>query len=175
MKSSLKISLLVLFPILLMLASLALGSTGSLSPSALTMHIYNGIRNLFQEQTSPNMVETILWQVRLPRVLLTFLVGAALASSGGVLQAIFRNPIVDPFTLGISSGAAFGAALAMLIPVLSINLSAFFFWRLRCRTHLSGLLQQSTKLTGEYGFSWNDHFRRIYRSFNTLTILERSV
>ncbi|SJN18042.1 putative iron transport protein [Sphingobacterium faecium PCAi_F2.5] len=55
------------------------------------------------------------------------MVGAALASSGGVLQAIFRNPIVDPFTLGISSGSAFGAALAMLFPIMSVNLSAFIF------------------------------------------------
>lgn len=127
MKRCLKISLLVLFPVFLMLVSLALGSTGSLSPTELITHTYKGVLQLLHGQTSSNTVDTILWQVRLPRILLTFLVGAALATSGGVLQAIFRNPIVDPFTLGISSGAAFGAALAMLIPVLSINLSAFFF------------------------------------------------
>src|SRR5690606_9037707 len=72
-------------------------------------------------------MDTILWQVRLPRTLLTFMVGAALASSGGTLQAIFRNPIVDPVTLGSSSGAPVCADLAMLFPLLAGNVSAFLF------------------------------------------------
>ncbi|HWI66919.1 MAG TPA: iron chelate uptake ABC transporter family permease subunit, partial [Nitrospiraceae bacterium] len=48
----------------------------------------------------------ILIQVRLPRVLLGFLVGACLASVGVVLQALLRNPLADPYVLGVSSGAA---------------------------------------------------------------------
>jgi iron complex transport system permease protein len=59
----------------------------------------------------------ILFQVRLPRVLLGFLVGACLASVGVVLQALLRNPLADPYVLGVSSGAALGVALAILLGV----------------------------------------------------------
>ena len=51
----------------------------------------------------------IYWNIRLPRVLLAFMVGAILSLCGMVFQALFRNPLTTPFTLGISSGAAFGA------------------------------------------------------------------
>lgn len=52
---------------------------------------------------------SIYWNIRLPRVLLAFMVGATLSLCGMVFQAIFRNPLTTPFTLGVSSGAAFGA------------------------------------------------------------------
>jgi iron complex transport system permease protein len=61
----------------------------------------------------------ILLQVRLPRVLLTGLVGGILALCGVVFQALLRNPLADPFTLGVSSGAALGAYLAMLLGLQS--------------------------------------------------------
>lgn len=125
MKNKLRIIALWVTPILVIIGSLQLGATENLSIMELTQYIINYFSNSTLLHDVP--IETILWQVRLPRILLTFLVGAALATSGGVLQAIFRNPIVDPFTLGISSGAAFGAALAMLVPVLSLNFTAFFF------------------------------------------------
>ncbi|WP_447980194.1 FecCD family ABC transporter permease [Candidatus Nitrospira bockiana] len=60
---------------------------------------------------------TILLKVRLPRVLLSFMVGGCLAAVGVGLQALLRNPLADPYVLGISSGAALGAALAMLFGV----------------------------------------------------------
>ncbi len=56
---------------------------------------------------------TIVLRVRLARVTLAFGIGAALALAGTVFQGILRNPLADPFTLGVSSGAAFGAALAI--------------------------------------------------------------
>ncbi|MBP5491268.1 MAG: iron ABC transporter permease [Clostridiales bacterium] len=61
----------------------------------------------------PKAHETIIWKIRLPRVLLSGLVGAGLAAAGVVLQALFRNPLSDPQVLGISSGAAFGASIAI--------------------------------------------------------------
>lgn len=73
------------------------------------------------------LMQNILVNVRLPRILLTFMVGAALATAGNGLQALFRNPLVDSYVLGISSGAAFGAALALSLSWLSPNLSAFVF------------------------------------------------
>lgn len=72
---------------------------------------------------------TIVWELRIPRVLLAVIVGTALATAGAVFQGCFRNPLVEPFILGVSSGAAFGAALGIVFAsfFLSIQLSAFIF------------------------------------------------
>ncbi|MCA1906404.1 MAG: iron ABC transporter permease [Desulfarculus sp.] len=59
------------------------------------------------------LVDQVVWEVRLPRILSAAAVGAALALAGVVFQGILLNPLADPFTLGVSSGAAFGAALAL--------------------------------------------------------------
>ena len=61
--------------------------------------------------------ETIVFQVRLPRVLGAALVGAALSTAGVLFQGLFRNPMADPYIIGTASGAAFGATLAMLLPL----------------------------------------------------------
>jgi iron complex transport system permease protein len=58
-------------------------------------------------------VGLIFWQIRLPRILLALLGGAALAVSGLGFQTLFRNPLAEPYTLGVSSGAALGAVLAL--------------------------------------------------------------
>jgi iron complex transport system permease protein len=68
--------------------------------------------------------ETIVWELRLPRVLTAALVGAGLAVAGATYQGIVRNPLADPYVLGTSSGAALGAALAILLP---IGLTVFQF------------------------------------------------
>mgnify|MGYP006279265353 CR=1 FL=1 len=79
-------------------------------------------------ETAP-LSDTIVWEIRLPRILLAVAVGAALAVAGAVFQGCFRNPLVEPYILGVSSGAAFGAALGIVLPqfFLSIQLSAFCF------------------------------------------------
>jgi iron complex transport system permease protein len=59
----------------------------------------------------------ILWQLRVPRVLLAALAGAGLALAGAAFQALFRNPLATPYTLGVASGAAFGAVAAILLGV----------------------------------------------------------
>jgi len=61
--------------------------------------------------------ETIVWELRLPRALTAALVGAGLAVAGATFQGIVRNPLADPYVLGTSSGAALGAALAILLPI----------------------------------------------------------
>jgi iron complex transport system permease protein len=68
------------------------------------------------DETS-DIAKTILLQVRLPRILLGFLVGCSLASVGVALQALLRNPLADPYVLGVSSGAALGAAVGILFGV----------------------------------------------------------
>jgi iron complex transport system permease protein len=74
--------------------------------------------------------DSIVWQLRAPRVLLGALVGAGLALVGTVLQAVTRNPLADPHLLGVSSGAAFGAVIVVLYlgefaGLLSLPLAAF--------------------------------------------------
>ena len=69
------------------------------------------------EQSLGEPTSTILLQVRMPRVVLAFLVGGSLAMVGVALQALLRNPLADPFVIGISSGAALGAAIALLFGV----------------------------------------------------------
>ncbi len=66
------------------------------------------------EQTTVNPDYQIFVRIRLPRILLACLVGAALACSGAVFQALLRNPLADPYILGISSGAGLGAMLAVV-------------------------------------------------------------
>jgi iron complex transport system permease protein len=83
-------------------------------------------------QTWANTDDSIIWEVRLPRVLLGAIVGAALGVVGVVLQALVRNPLAEPYILGVSSGASTGAAAAILFGVgaglgpESVSLMAFF-------------------------------------------------
>jgi iron complex transport system permease protein len=70
----------------------------------------------------------VFWSVRLPRVLAAVMVGAALSVSGAVFQSLFRNPLVSPGILGVTSGASFGATLALFIAgnsALAVEASAF--------------------------------------------------
>jgi len=76
----------------------------------------------------------ILWQIRLPRVLLAALIGLLLSLSGGILQGVLRNPLADPYILGISAGGAVGAAISIalgakfvILGVSSVPASAFLF------------------------------------------------
>lgn len=74
----------------------------------------------------------ILWRLRIPRVWMAFMAGTALATSGMAFQAMFRNPLATPFTLGVSSGASLGAAVCILqgwtfalLGISSVSISAF--------------------------------------------------
>ena len=71
------------------------------------------------------ILASVLFDVRLPRILLSMLVGASLTGSGVALQAVFRNPLVCPYVLGLASGAAFGAALALATGWLPPQIAAF--------------------------------------------------
>lgn len=65
------------------------------------------------------LFNTIMIDVRLPRIITSVLVGGGLAVSGAVFQGILLNPLADPYTLGVSAGAAFGACIAILFPVMT--------------------------------------------------------
>ena len=123
-----KINLFFLLPILCIFCSLLIGPSHTLGIKSYFywfLQLLFGITYFSSEQFA--LLQNILWNVRLPRILLTFMVGAALATAGNGLQALFRNPLVDSYVLGISSGAAFGAALALAFGLFSPNLFAFIF------------------------------------------------
>ena len=78
--------------------------------------------------TADSLDTSVVWDMRLTRVLLAGAVGAALACSGAAYQGTFRNPLVEPFILGVSAGAAFGAGLAVMVDLpLSLQVMAFLF------------------------------------------------
>lgn len=67
----------------------------------------------------------VVWDIRFPRALMAIIAGAALAMAGVTLQGVLRNPLVSPFVLGISSGASFGAALAIVLGVGIVGSGAY--------------------------------------------------
>ena len=75
------------------------------------------LSNALSADQTGNTDFAILFQIRLPRILLAAIVGAALAASGVVFQALLRNPLAEPYILGISSGAGLGAILAAMVPL----------------------------------------------------------
>lgn len=72
----------------------------------------------------PDVYKTIILDIRLPRILLAVLVGCALAVSGTTMQGLFKNPMADPFIIGLAAGAAVGASLSILFG-LSISVSIY--------------------------------------------------
>ena len=78
---------------------------------------------------APGPIDTVLFAIRLPRILAALLVGAALAAAGAVYQGLFRNPLVSPDILGVSAGAGLGAALGIFLslPIVAIQGLAFGF------------------------------------------------
>jgi iron complex transport system permease protein len=102
-------------------------------PSSLTA--LDAIRGLLAPESLSGPMRVIIWDVRLPQALLALLVGAALSLAGAEMQTILNNPLASPFTLGVSSAASLGAALAIVlglgIPGLSISwivsVNAFVF------------------------------------------------
>lgn len=112
-----------LFLLTALLLSLAIGSV-FISPA----DVWHAIIGTTDNET----FRTILWDIRLPRTVLIAMVGAALAGSGAAYQGLFRNPLADPFLIGVASGAGLGAIVAMSINwpytalgLLAIPLAAF--------------------------------------------------
>lgn len=84
---------------------------------------------LFGKGSTLNNAETVIKQIRLPRILFSMLAGAGLAASGAAFQSLFSNPLATPDTLGTANGASFGAALGILLGFssLGIQMSAMAF------------------------------------------------
>jgi iron complex transport system permease protein len=114
-------------PAVLVVLSLSIGRYTPAGPLVVVRVLLS--RVLPVHHSWPLAVDTIVMQVRLPRVVLGVCVGGGLAVGGASLQGLFRNPLVSPEILGVSSAAGFGAGLAILAwdTALAINVLAFGF------------------------------------------------
>jgi len=81
------------------------------------VHIVPACPDGFDPQNYRGILDTLIINIRLPRIILAGLVGAALAVAGATYQGLFRNPLADPYLLGIASGAGLGATVAFLLPI----------------------------------------------------------
>lgn len=105
-----------------LVAVLVVGAVLSLTLGAARVPVPDVVRAL-TGQAGPGPFTTIVLDVRLPRVLLAAVVGAGLATVGTVLQALVRNPLADPYLLGISSGASTGAVVVVVLGVGTVTMS----------------------------------------------------
>jgi len=117
------ILLLFLFGIAVTVSSLLLGRF-----DVSFNEFYLVIKSLFVNNIElPAQIETIILHIRLPRVIAAFFVGGTLSLTGAAYQGMFRNPMVSPSILGVSAGAGFGAALAILLSLSAFWLQIFSF------------------------------------------------
>ncbi|MFJ7154442.1 FecCD family ABC transporter permease [Streptomyces sp. NPDC101118] len=94
--------------------------------STILRHV--GLGDVAPTPPLPGLLDALIWESRFPRVLLAAAVGMALAVSGAVLQAVTRNPLADPYLLGVSSGASTGAVAVLLLGIggsISLSTGAF--------------------------------------------------
>ncbi len=114
MKNSLYFTLVIVLSLLAVILSLAFGPVN--------IPLYD----IFSSFLNPNasVYSKIIIYIRLPRILLAFIVGSSLSVSGAIMQGVFRNPLADPYVTGIASGAGLGAAIAIVFSFVAIN---FYF------------------------------------------------
>ena len=118
LRVSMVLGILLVILVALILISCTVGSGG--------FSVREIIEAVFSEESST--VKTIVLKLRLPRIMMAILVGAALSASGALLQAVMRNPLADPGTIGVSAGAGTAAITVLLIfPNLTMSLPMFAF------------------------------------------------
>ena len=119
---------------LLLLAILASATQGAagLPVEGVVRALVGALPGVELTQTLTTAQEAVLWQIRLPRTILAALVGASLAMAGAGYQGVFRNPLADPYLLGVSAGAGLGAVLALGFgldlawgPIAALPMAAF--------------------------------------------------
>lgn len=114
------LAILLLFSIFISLRVGRFGMTGK--------EIFETIKRFFKEglKTGDRQV-AVLFSIRLPRIIMSILVGSALAMSGVSYQGLFKNPMVSPDILGVSSGASIGACIAILFDMSGVKVQMLSF------------------------------------------------
>lgn len=121
--------------ILSLLIVAAIGSLVlSISTGSMTLSLLQVWQALISDTDS--VAHTLVWELRVPRTITAFVVGAMLSIAGALMQVVLRNPLADPYILGVSGGASVAALLAMLAGITGIGLSTSAF----CGAFLSTLL-----------------------------------
>ncbi len=120
------VAVMVVAPLAMLYASLFIGRF-AVAPADVARILWSQVHAI--PQSWPASAETIVMQIRLPRAILAFVVGAGLAVSGSAYQGMFRNPLVSPDILGVTAASAFGAAIALLLSrsAFELQLIAFAF------------------------------------------------
>ena len=131
-----------------------------------SMSVSETVTTLFSRFTNAkvdNTAYTVIFNVRLPRIILAAVVGAGLSCAGAAFQGLFSNPLATPDTLGVASGASFGAVLAMLIGgnMIDIQGMALIFGLISCLI---------TFLIGRSSGTWQHCHDRACRSCGVLGV-----
>ena len=128
-----KIAAVLFISLIVIVAGMALGSVNIPMIDVVAI-IGNRIMSINMPPHIEPSAEAIVWSVRMPRVALAFLAGAALSISGVIMQSVLRNPLASSYTLGVSSGASLGAGLVIFLgfalpfaPGLTIPIVGFVF------------------------------------------------
>lgn len=127
-RSKTKIAWIYALPLLLLLFLIVLAfSVGRfpIAPSELASIVF--AKFFDADSALPSTAETVIFQIRGPRILAAIIVGAALAAAGAAYQGMFRNPLVSPDILGVSAGSAVGAVLGIFFSLNVLAIQAFAF------------------------------------------------
>ena len=116
-----KKNLLLIYLLSFLILSILISSI-SLSTGVFRIPLSDVFSIIFSSSHSGTVSESIIYDIRLPRILLSFFVGVALSISGAVMQGLFRNPLADPSILGVSAGSALGAVIPISFAIHSIHL-----------------------------------------------------
>ena len=114
-----KKNLLLIYLLSFLILSILISSI-SLSTGVFRIPLSDVFSIIFSSSHSGTVSESIIYDIRLPRILLSFFVGVALSISGAVMQGLFRNPLADPSILGVSAGSALGAVIPISFAIHSI-------------------------------------------------------
>lgn len=123
-RMGIKMGILLAVTLLALLLGVGVGSV-YVPPGDILAILAGRLFGLPLPEQIPASYSVMVLDMRLPRVLLAFLTGAALAAGGGVMQSVLQNPLASPFGLGVSSGAGLGAALVIVLGLASAGLGAF--------------------------------------------------
>jgi iron complex transport system permease protein len=181
------ILLLVLLFLILIASAVGSASLGLKETSLVIVSLIPGLRNLIDADALNEQSVVIISKIRLPRIFMSIAVGIALASAGVIFQGIFRNPMADPYIIGVSAGASFGATIGLLfttsIRVLNISATNIFAFvgaiaatfivynisRIRNKTSVLTLLLAGVALSAL--FSAINSFIYIFRSHDLAKVI----